>query len=71
MAERQQLRRFLFSKQELALFAATILWGITFLIIHIAVQYSGPLFFCGISFYCCSVHIWADFLAFYERRNFL
>ncbi|ENN94130.1 DMT family transporter [Bartonella bovis] len=50
MAERQQLRRFLFSKQELALFAATILWGITFLIIHIAVQYSGPLFFVGFRF---------------------
>ncbi|ENN92549.1 MULTISPECIES: DMT family transporter [Bartonella] len=50
MAEMQQLRRFLFSKQELALFAATILWGITFLIIHIAVQYSGPLFFVGFRF---------------------
>ncbi len=50
MAERQQLRRFLFSKQELALFVATILWGITFLIIHIAVQYSGPLFFVGFRF---------------------
>ncbi|OPB30430.1 DMT family transporter [Bartonella sp. WD12.1] len=50
MAEIQQLRRFLFSKQELALFAATILWGITFLIIHIAVQYSGPLFFVGFRF---------------------
>ncbi|MEL6093575.1 DMT family transporter [Bartonella schoenbuchensis] len=50
MAEVQQLRRFLFSKQELALFAATILWGITFLIIHIAVQYSGPLFFVGFRF---------------------
>ncbi|MCZ2327988.1 DMT family transporter [Bartonella sp. F02] len=50
MTEIEQVKRPLFSKQELALFAATILWGITFLIIHIAVRYSGPLFFVGFRF---------------------
>nr|WP_153300769.1 MULTISPECIES: DMT family transporter [unclassified Bartonella] len=50
MARMKQLRYSLFSKQELALFFATVLWGITFLIIHIAVRYSGPLFFVGFRF---------------------
>ncbi|MDD9329777.1 MAG: EamA family transporter, partial [Bartonella sp.] len=50
MARIKQSRYLLLSKQELALFFATVLWGITFLIIHIAVRYSGPLFFVGFRF---------------------
>lgn len=38
------------SRQELALVAVTMLWGATFLIIHIAMRYSGPLFFVGVRF---------------------
>ncbi|MET3588999.1 drug/metabolite transporter (DMT)-like permease [Bartonella silvatica] len=46
----KQFKYPLLSKQELALFFATILWGVTFLVIHIAVGYSGPLFFVGFRF---------------------
>lgn len=46
----KQLKHPLLSKPELALFIATILWGITFLVIHVAVRYSGPLFFVGFRF---------------------
>lgn len=38
------------SRQELALIGITLIWGTTFLIIHIAMQYSGPLFFVGLRF---------------------
>ncbi|MCY1139459.1 DMT family transporter [Actinoplanes sp. Pm04-4] len=37
-------------RQELALIAITVLWGATFLIVHEAVRYSGPLFFVGVRF---------------------
>jgi drug/metabolite transporter (DMT)-like permease len=43
-------RRRLFSRQELALVIITAVWGATFLIVHIAVQYSGPWFFVGMRF---------------------
>jgi len=39
-----------FSRQEAVLVLATVVWGATFLIIHIAVQYSGPWFFVGMRF---------------------
>ncbi|WP_159610754.1 DMT family transporter [Glutamicibacter sp. JC586] len=39
-----------FSRQEAVLVLATVIWGATFLIIHIAVQYSGPWFFVGMRF---------------------
>ncbi|AFR25808.1 hypothetical protein RM11_0060 [Bartonella quintana RM-11] len=55
MSNIKQLKCSLLSKQELALFAATILWGITFLVIHIAVRYSGPLFFVGFRFTVASL----------------
>lgn len=55
MVDIKQLKRPLLSKQELAIFAATILWGITFLVIHIAVRYSGPLFFVGFRFIVSSL----------------
>ncbi|EJF80331.1 DMT family transporter [Bartonella doshiae] len=55
MVNIKQLKYPLLSKQELALFAATILWGITFLVIHIAVGYSGPLFFVGFRFIVASL----------------
>ncbi|MBB4075945.1 drug/metabolite transporter (DMT)-like permease [Bartonella fuyuanensis] len=55
MTNIKQFKYPLFSKQELAIFAATILWGITFLVIHIAVRYSGPLFFVGFRFIVASL----------------
>ncbi|EJF85096.1 DMT family transporter [Candidatus Bartonella washoeensis] len=62
MIDIKQLKRPLFSKQEWALFFATILWGITFLVIHIAVRYSGPLFFVGFRFiiasFICGAVFW-------------
>lgn len=39
-----------FSRQEAVLVLATVIWGATFLIIHIAVQHSGPWFFVGMRF---------------------
>src|SRR4051812_16645900 len=43
-------RKAFFSTQEWALIGVTFLWGATFLIVHIAVGYSGPLFFVGVRF---------------------
>lgn len=40
----------LLSRQELALIAVTMVWGGTFLVVHLAMQYSGPLFFVGLRF---------------------
>lgn len=40
----------LLSRHEVALIAVTAVWGATFLIVHIAVQYSGPWFFVGVRF---------------------
>jgi drug/metabolite transporter (DMT)-like permease len=40
----------LLCRQELALVAVTMLWGATFLIVHAAVQHSGPFFFVGLRF---------------------
>lgn len=41
---------FTLTRQEVALVLVTMLWGSTFLIIHIAMQHSGPLFFVGLRF---------------------
>lgn len=38
------------NKQELALIGVTFLWGATFLIVHTAMLYCGPLFFVGFRF---------------------
>lgn len=43
-------RKAKFSSQEMALIAVTLLWGTTFLIVHKAMLYSGPLFFVGLRF---------------------
>ncbi|TAP28625.1 DMT family transporter [Arthrobacter sp. S41] len=43
-------RRRLLSRQEAVLMLATCVWGATFLIIHVAVQYTGPWFFVGMRF---------------------
>lgn len=43
-------RKVFFSRQELALTGVTLLWGATFLIVHIAVSHAGPLFFVGLRF---------------------
>ncbi|SDZ50980.1 DMT family transporter [Delftia lacustris] len=40
----------LLSRQELALIAVTMVWGGTFLVVHLAMQQSGPLFFVGLRF---------------------
>ena len=52
---------FSLSKQELALVAVTMLWGTTFLIIHTAMQYSGPLFFVGLRFVTAGIISWVVF----------
>lgn len=39
-----------FSRQELALIGVTVLWGATFLIVHVAMRHSGPFFFVGVRF---------------------
>lgn len=38
------------TRAELALIAVTALWGATFLIVHLAMSHSGPLFFVGVRF---------------------
>lgn len=38
------------SKHELALIGVTALWGSTFLIIHTAMNFTGPMFFVGVRF---------------------
>ncbi|MGN6579451.1 MAG: DMT family transporter [Bordetella sp.] len=38
------------SRQELALVVITMVWGATFLAVHLVMRYSGPLFFVGIRF---------------------
>ncbi|QAY73749.1 DMT family transporter [Agromyces protaetiae] len=38
------------TRAETALLLLTVVWGSTFLIVHIAVQYSGPWFFVGVRF---------------------
>jgi drug/metabolite transporter (DMT)-like permease len=43
-------RKAFFSRQELALIGITLLWGATFLIVHVAVAHAGPLFFVGLRF---------------------
>jgi drug/metabolite transporter (DMT)-like permease len=43
-------RRAVLGRHELALVAVTMIWGTTFLIIHIAMRHSGPLFFVGLRF---------------------
>ncbi|SEN75893.1 Threonine/homoserine efflux transporter RhtA [Sphingomonas gellani] len=43
-------RKSFFSRQELALVGITMLWGATFLIVHVAVGHAGPLFFVGLRF---------------------
>ncbi|MDD0857997.1 hypothetical protein NHF46_09915 [Arthrobacter alpinus] len=37
-------RSFSLSRPELALLAITALWGGTYLVIHLAMRYSGPMF---------------------------
>ncbi len=43
------------TKQELALVLVTAVWGSTFLVVHVAVQYSGPWFFVGMRFLAAGV----------------
>lgn len=49
------LRWGLLSRQELALVLITAVWGATFLIVHIAMQYSGPWFFVGMRFLAAGI----------------
>lgn len=42
------------TRQELALIGITVLWGATYLVIHVAVQHSGPWFFVGLRFLCAA-----------------
>lgn len=43
-------RKAFLSRAELALVGVTMLWGGTFLIVHLAMAHSGPLFFVGVRF---------------------
>jgi drug/metabolite transporter (DMT)-like permease len=43
------------TRQELALIGITALWGSTFLVVHLAVQHGGPLFFVGVRFLAAGV----------------
>lgn len=43
-------RRLGLGRHDLALVGITMIWGTTFLIIHIAMRHSGPLFFVGLRF---------------------
>lgn len=38
------------SRQETALLAITAVWGSTFLLVHLAMRHSGPMFFVGVRF---------------------
>lgn len=57
-------RRIRFSRQELALLGITAIWGSTFLIVHTAVEYSGPMFFVALRFVVAGliagVFFWRD-----------
>lgn len=48
--DRQKPARFGLGAHELALVGVTALWGSTFLIIHTAVDFAGPMFFVGVRF---------------------
>ncbi|MBR7836651.1 DMT family transporter [Actinospica durhamensis] len=50
IASTRNRRRLAFGHHDLALVAVTMVWGTTFLIIHIAMRHSGPLFFVGLRF---------------------
>lgn len=50
MVDTEKKRIFCLTREELALIGVTFLWGTTFLIIHIAMRSSGPLFFVGFRF---------------------
>jgi len=43
------------SRPELALLAVTAVWGATFLVVHTAMSYSGPMFFVGLRFVSAGV----------------
>ncbi len=45
-----RLRWMRFRPQEAALIAITAVWGSTFLLVHWAMQHSGPWFFVGLRF---------------------
>lgn len=49
-ADLRKTPAFSLSRQELALIGITMLWGATFLVVHIAMRHSGPLFFVGLRF---------------------
>lgn len=51
------------SRQEMILILITMIWGGTFLVVHRAVQYSGPFFFVGLRFATAAL-----LLAFFFRR---
>ncbi|GAA1405796.1 membrane protein [Glutamicibacter uratoxydans] len=48
-------QKFPISRQEAALLAITAVWGSTFLLVHLAMRYSGPMFFVGVRFIVAGV----------------
>lgn len=55
MANESYKKTVFFSRQELALIVITMLWGGTFLVVHLAMRHSGPLFFVGFRFIVASI----------------
>lgn len=53
--------RFRLSRQEISLILITMIWGGTFLAVHIAMRYSGPLFFVGLRFAIAGAATWLLF----------
>ncbi len=48
-------------REELVLILITMVWGSTFLVVHIAMRHSGPLFFVGLRFVIAGVVSWLVF----------
>ncbi|WP_297322396.1 DMT family transporter [uncultured Bartonella sp.] len=67
MVDSGKKRIFLITREELALIGITFLWGTTFLIIHMAMRTSGPLFFVGFRFILAG--IFASILFWRSLRN--
>jgi len=50
MLHTRHARKSLVSPAELALLAVTMVWGVTFLVVYIAVEYGAPILFVGVRF---------------------
>lgn len=67
MADTEKKRIFFLTNEELALIGITFLWGMTFLVIQMAMRTSGPLFFVGFRFILAG--IFSSILFWRRLRN--